>query len=50
MALEVHMPEASGPQARLNLEINQPKSSSRGLHGGGGGGGAHGGHDLGTLP
>ena len=50
MALEVHMPEASGPQARLNLEINQPKSSSRGLHGGGGGGGVHGGHDLGTLP
>lgn len=50
MALEVHMPEVSGPQARLNLEINQPESSSRGPHGVGVGGWGGGGHDLGILP
>lgn len=34
MALEAHMPEVSGPQARLSLGINQPEGSLTGLHGG----------------
>lgn len=43
MALKAHMPEVSGPQARLSLGVNQPEGSLTGLHGGVGGRG--GGHD-----